>query len=131
MSRGKQSSRLLPAPQHEVDFQKLSNEKVYFSIGDVCRICSVSDNVLRYWERMFPDLQPVRRGEGSRRAYKREHLLLVRKIRGLVYDEGYTAKGAADRLNKLKGSAAESPKSEEGLMKSLLSQLQCIADSLQ
>lgn len=71
--------------------------KRYFTIGEVSELCSVKPHVLRYWEQEFPDLKPVKR-RGNRRYYQRADVLLIRQIRGLLYQEGYTIGGARQHL---------------------------------
>ena len=71
--------------------------KRYFTIGEVSELCSVKPHVLRYWEQEFPQLQPVKR-RGNRRYYQRHEVELIRKIRRLLYMEGYTIGGACNRL---------------------------------
>ena len=71
--------------------------KKYFSIGEVTRLCSVKPHVLRYWEKEFPQLKPLKR-RGNRRYYQRHDIELIRTIRRLLYAEGYTIKGAGNRL---------------------------------
>ncbi|BBL72509.1 MerR family transcriptional regulator [Methylogaea oryzae] len=67
--------------------------KKYFAIGEVSELCGVKPHVLRYWEQEFDQLKPVKR-RGNRRYYQREDVLLVRQIRGLLYEQGYTIGGA-------------------------------------
>ena len=71
--------------------------KRYFTIGEVSELCDVKPHVLRYWETEFPSLKPVKR-RGNRRYYQRHDVLMVRQIRGLLYDQGYTIGGARMRL---------------------------------
>ncbi|MEJ2604169.1 MAG: MerR family transcriptional regulator [Gammaproteobacteria bacterium] len=71
--------------------------KRYFTIGEVSDLCAVKPHVLRYWEQEFPQLKPVKR-RGNRRYYQRQDVLLIRQIRGLLYDEGFTIGGARQRL---------------------------------
>ena len=71
--------------------------KRYFTIGDVSELCGVKPHVLRYWEQEFPQLKPVKR-RGNRRYYQRRDVLLIRQIRSLLYDEGFTITGARQRL---------------------------------
>ena len=71
--------------------------KRYFTIGEVAELCEVKPHVLRYWEQEFPQLKPVKR-RGNRRYYQRHDVLLIRQIRGLLYDEGFTIGGARQRL---------------------------------
>ena len=71
--------------------------KRYFTIGEVGELCGVKPHVLRYWEQEFPQLKPVKR-RGNRRYYQRRDVLLIRQIRSLLYDEGFTITGARQRL---------------------------------
>lgn len=74
--------------------------KRYFTIGEVGYLCSVKPHVLRYWEQEFPQLKPAKR-RGNRRYYQREDVIMVRTIRGLLYDEGYTISGARIQLDNV------------------------------
>ena len=71
--------------------------KRYFTIGEVSELCDVKPHVLRYWEQEFPNLSPVKR-RGNRRYYQRQDVLLIRQIRSLLYEQGYTIGGARQRL---------------------------------
>lgn len=71
--------------------------KRYFTIGEVSELCGVKPHVLRYWEQEFPQLKPVKR-RGNRRYYQRGDVLLIRQIRSLLYEEGFTIGGARQRL---------------------------------
>ncbi len=71
--------------------------KKYFTIGEVSELCAVKPHVLRYWEQEFPQLKPVKR-RGNRRYYQRHDVLLIRQIRGLLYEHGYTIGGARAHL---------------------------------
>ena len=71
--------------------------KRYFTIGEVAELCDVKPHVLRYWEQEFPQLKPVKR-RGNRRYYQRHDVLLIRQIRALLYDDGFTIGGARQRL---------------------------------
>jgi len=73
--------------------------KRYFSIGEVSELCGVKTHVLRYWEQEFSQLKPVKRS-GNRRYYQHHEVLLVRKIRHLLYEEGFTISGARNRLGE-------------------------------
>ena len=72
--------------------------KRYFTIGEVSDLCGVKPHVLRYWEQEFPELKPVKR-RGNRRYYQRQDVLVIRQIRSLLYDDGFTITGARQRLN--------------------------------
>ena len=71
--------------------------KRYFTIGEVSELCLVKPHVLRYWEQEFPQLKPVKR-RGNRRYYQRQDVLIIRQIRSLLYDDGFTIGGARQRL---------------------------------
>ncbi|MEN9456208.1 MAG: MerR family transcriptional regulator [Neisseriaceae bacterium] len=71
--------------------------KRYFTIGEVSELCGVKPHVLRYWEQEFTQLKPVKR-RGNRRYYQHHEVLLVRRIRSLLYEEGFTISGARHRL---------------------------------
>ncbi|MBQ0718873.1 MAG: MerR family transcriptional regulator [Gammaproteobacteria bacterium] len=71
--------------------------KRYFTIGEVSELCAVKPHVLRYWEQEFPTLSPLKR-RGNRRYYQRQDVLLIRQIRSLLYDQGFTIGGARQRL---------------------------------
>jgi len=71
--------------------------KRYFTIGEVSDLCDVKRHVLRYWEQEFPMLSPVKR-RGNRRYYQRQDVLLIRQIRSLLYEQGFTIGGARQRL---------------------------------
>lgn len=73
--------------------------KRYFTIGEVSELCGVKPHVLRYWEQEFAQLKPVKR-RGNRRYYQRHEVLLVRRIRELLYSEGFTISGARNRLEE-------------------------------
>ena len=71
--------------------------KRYFTIGEVSDLCGVKSHVLRYWEQEFPNLKPVKR-RGNRRYYQRQDVIMIRQIRSLLYDQGFTIGGARQRL---------------------------------
>ena len=72
--------------------------KRYFTIGEVSDLCGVKPHVLRYWEQEFAQLKPVKR-RGNRRYYQHHDVLLIRRIRELLYDQGFTINGARNKLN--------------------------------
>jgi DNA-binding transcriptional MerR regulator len=89
--------------------------KRYFTIGEVSELCEIKPHVLRYWEQEFPTLSPVKR-RGNRRYYQRQDVLLIRQIRSLLYDQGYTIGGARQRLG------GESVKEDATQTRQLISQ---------
>ena len=87
--------------------------KRYFTIGEVSDLCGVKPHVLRYWEQEFTQLRPVKRS-GNRRYYQHHEVLLIRRIRELLYEEGFTISGARNRLEESarpRGRAAPAPAS--------------------
>lgn len=80
--------------------------KRYFTIGEVSELCGVKPHVLRYWEQEFTQLKPVKR-RGNRRYYQHHEVLLIRRIRELLYEQGFTISGARARLDQ-PGVSAES-----------------------
>ena len=87
MENHKPNSELPPIPA-----------KRYFTIGEVSELCGVKAHVLRYWEQEFTQLKPVKRS-GNRRYYQHHEVLLIRRIRELLYGEGFTISGARHRLD--------------------------------
>lgn len=73
--------------------------KRYFTIGEVSELCGVKPHVLRYWEQEFAQLKPVKR-RGNRRYYQHHEVLLIRRIRELLYEQGFTISGARNKLNE-------------------------------
>src|SRR3981189_2730107 len=83
--------------------------KRYFTIGEVSDLCGVKPHVLRYWEQEFTQLKPVKR-RGNRRYYQHHEVLLIRRIRELLYEQGFTISGARNRLDEsLSAASARSP----------------------
>ena len=74
--------------------------KRYFTIGEVAQLCGVKPHVLRYWEQEFTQLRPMKR-RGNRRYYQHHEVLMIRRIRDLLYDQGFTISGARNRLQEL------------------------------
>jgi DNA-binding transcriptional MerR regulator len=86
--------------------------KRYFTIGEVSELCCVKPHVLRYWEQEFTQLKPVKR-RGNRRYYQHHEVLLIRRIRDLLYEQGFTISGARNRL----GDARETPHDQEAAVR--------------
>ena len=80
--------------------------KRYFTIGEVSELCGVKPHVLRYWEQEFTQLKPVKR-RGNRRYYQHHEVLLIRRIRELLYEEGFTISGARNRLDNSNSQVEE------------------------
>ena len=88
--------------------------KRYFTIGEVSELCGVKPHVLRYWEQEFTQLKPVKR-RGNRRYYQHHEVLLIRKIRELLYEQGFTISGARNRLDDAEEVKAEATTSASQL----------------
>ena len=86
--------------------------KRYFTIGEVSELCGVKPHVLRYWEQEFTQLKPVKR-RGNRRYYQHHEVLLIRRIRSLLYEQGFTISGARNRL----GDARDMPHDQDAAVR--------------
>jgi DNA-binding transcriptional MerR regulator len=82
--------------------------KRYFTIGEVSDLCGVKPYVLRYWEQEFTQLKPMKR-RGNRRYYQHHEVLLIRRIRELLYEQGFTISGARNRLSDAQAARSASP----------------------
>jgi len=82
--------------------------KRYFTIGEVSELCGVKPHVLRYWEQEFTQLKPIKR-RGNRRYYQHHEVLLIRRIRELLYEQGFTISGARNRLDESRGHVDDTP----------------------
>jgi DNA-binding transcriptional MerR regulator len=89
-------------PSHNAELPEIPAKR-YFTIGEVSELCDVKPHVLRYWEQEFSQLKPVKR-RGNRRYYQRQDVMLIRQIRELLYEQGFTIGGARQRM-----SGAEMP----------------------
>lgn len=86
--------------------------KRYFTIGEVSELCGVKPHVLRYWEQEFTQLKPVKR-RGNRRYYQHHEVLLIRRIRELLYEQGFTISGARNKLDSRTADVAQAEYDEE------------------
>lgn len=93
--------------------------KRYFTIGEVSELCGVKPHVLRYWEQEFSQLRPMKR-RGNRRYYQHHEVLLVRRIRELLYNQGFTISGARGRLDESIGDSDTTMLAPEALRSELL-----------
>ena len=101
--------------------------KRYFTIGEVSELCQAKPHVLRYWEQEFPQLKPVKR-RGNRRYYQRHDVIMIRQIRSLLYEQGFTIGGARQ---KLEGDDAQQDKSQSHqIIRQLLAELEEVAQIL-
>ncbi len=104
--------------------------KRYFTIGEVSDLCGVKPHVLRYWEQEFTQLKPVKR-RGNRRYYQHHEVLLVRRIRELLYNQGFTISGARNRLDEGGSVEVAEEKSEPAAVSAgLRSELIAVIDIL-
>ena len=108
--------------------------KRYFTIGEVSELCGVKPHVLRYWEQEFTQLKPVKR-RGNRRYYQHHEVLLIRRIRELLYEHGFTISGARNKLDGRLGSGVEAelapePKQNELDIADVRQELEQILDLL-
>jgi DNA-binding transcriptional MerR regulator len=88
---------MLDPSSSNVDLPAIPGKR-YFTIGEVSELCQVKPHVLRYWEQEFPQLKPVKR-RGNRRYYQRHDVLMIRQIRSLLYEQGFTIGGARQQLS--------------------------------
>ena len=102
-------------PSHNDELPAMPGKR-YFTIGEVSDLCLVKPHVLRYWEQEFPQLKPVKR-RGNRRYYQRQDVIMIRQIRSLLYDQGYTIGGARQRLS------GDEAKDDETQYKQLIRQM--------
>ncbi|AGA91527.1 putative transcriptional regulator [Thioflavicoccus mobilis 8321] len=101
--------------------------KRYFTIGEVSDLCGVKPHVLRYWEQEFPQLKPVKR-RGNRRYYQRHDVLMVRQIRNLLYEQGFTIGGARLQLSG-EGARQDASQSQQ-IIRMITSELEEILELL-
>ncbi|AGM40803.1 MerR family transcriptional regulator [Spiribacter salinus M19-40] len=101
--------------------------KRYFTIGEVSELCGVKPHVLRYWEQEFPQLNPVKR-RGNRRYYQRQDVLLIRQIRGLLYQQGFTIGGARQQLSG--ESAKDDATQRQQVIRQMRSELEALLAEL-
>ena len=114
--------------------------KRYFTIGEVSDLCGVKPHVLRYWEQEFTQLRPMKR-RGNRRYYQHHEVLMIRRIRDLLYDQGFTISGARNKLQELVHSERERRRvngeavidielaDDEGLESKLTDEAQAVGDA--
>jgi DNA-binding transcriptional MerR regulator len=113
-------------PSNNNELNTIPNKR-YFTIGEVSELCEVKPHVLRYWEQEFPQLKPVKR-RGNRRYYQRHDVILIRQIRSLLYDQGYTIGGA--RLQLSGESAKEDTSQSQQIIRQVRMELEEILQIL-
>lgn len=102
--------------------------KRYFTIGEVSELCAVKPHVLRYWEQEFPQLSPVKR-RGNRRYYQRDDVMLIRQIRHLLYEDGFTIGGARQKLSE-PGDAEQAHQEQQALIREMIVELEAVLELL-
>jgi len=102
---------MLDASESHIEFPPIPGKR-YFTIGEVSDLCAVKPHVLRYWEQEFSQLKPVKR-RGNRRYYQRHDVMMIRQIRSLLYEQGFTIGGARQQLS---GEAAKLDHQESQLL---------------
>ncbi|HET7597063.1 MAG TPA: MerR family transcriptional regulator [Burkholderiales bacterium] len=103
--------------------------KRYFTIGEVSELCGVKPHVLRYWEQEFTQLKPVKR-RGNRRYYQHHEVLLIRRIRELLYDQGFTINGARNRLDELVSEPSKASRGARGGVGQLRREIRSVIELL-
>ena len=101
----------------------------FFSIGDVCTLTDLKPHVLRYWEQEFTQLKPMKR-RGNRRYYQHHEVLLIRRIRDLLYEQGFTISGARNRLDELVSEPAKAARAPRANLASLRKQIKSVLELL-
>lgn len=106
-------------------------EKLYFTIGEVGKLCGLRPHVLRYWEQEFSQLSPSKR-RGNRRYYQRKDVLLIREIKELLYEQGYTIEGARQQLSgDTMKPVAQPPRSKSVAVESAVTNLEAVLADLE
>jgi DNA-binding transcriptional MerR regulator len=107
---------MLETSEEHVELPAIPGKR-YFTIGEVSDLCGVKPHVLRYWEQEFPQLKPVKR-RGNRRYYQRHDVLMIRQIRSLLYEQGFTIGGARQQLS------GETAKNDQNQSQQIIRQMQ-------
>lgn len=118
----------MPTPSHKPgDALPPIPGKLYFTIGETSELCAVEPHVLRYWEQEFPELKPIKR-RGNRRYYQQADVLLIRQIRSLLRDQGFTISGARQKLSGEQTRAEATPYKQ--LLRQCISELEALLREL-
>lgn len=124
-----QKEKMVQSKQAGIDQQPIP-DKLYFTIGEVSALCALKPHVLRYWEQEFPQLAPSKR-RGNRRYYQRKDVVLVRQIKQLLYDKGYTIEGARQQLAGEEAAGDRKMQTSHSLLQSTVLQLEKVIEELQ
>jgi len=114
-------------PSHNAELPEIPAKR-YFTIGEVSELCDVKPHVLRYWEQEFTQLKPVKR-RGNRRYYQRQDVMLIRQIRELLYEQGFTIGGARQRMAGT-DTPEEKPAVNKQVVKDLISDVEEVLKDL-
>ncbi|GAB7529043.1 MerR family transcriptional regulator [Pseudomonas sp. 3A(2025)] len=107
-------------PSHNDELPPIPGKR-YFTIGEVSELCAVKPHVLRYWEQEFPQLNPVKR-RGNRRYYQHQDVLMIRQIRALLYEQGFTIGGA--RLRMTAGEPEDDTQQYKQMIRQMITDLE-------
>lgn len=122
-------SRAKKRKQSEQDLPAIPDKR-YFSISEVSTLCSVKAYVLRYWEQEFSQLKPIKR-QGNRRYYQQQDVLLVRQIKKLLYEDGFTIEGARAQLTQADAPVTQEIKVDATMVKKVIADLESVLQNLQ
>lgn len=138
----KRKDSRLSKNKHKLKFRKIKKrrqvsprelpaipDKLYFTISEVSQLCAVKAYVLRYWEQEFPQLKPVKR-RGNRRYYQQQDILLIRQIKTLLYENGFTIEGARAQLSNTPESISQ-PIKINTMVKKVIADLESVLQNLQ
>jgi DNA-binding transcriptional MerR regulator len=128
--QGPQQELNLSLNKNSVDTLPPIPDKIYFTIGEVSKLCLLKPHVLRYWEQEFPQLKPAKR-RGNRRYYQRNEVVLIRRIKKLLYEQGFTIDGARSQLAEDDGAEITDVKSSQQVIKNIIDQLECVLVDLE
>ncbi|MDC1436105.1 MerR family transcriptional regulator [Gammaproteobacteria bacterium] len=109
-------------PSHNSELPEIPAKR-YFTIGEVSDLCEVKPHVLRYWEQEFTQLKPVKR-RGNRRYYQRQDVILIRQIRTLLYEQGFTIGGARQRMAGSGDAVEVQPVINQQVIKELIEEIE-------
>lgn len=127
--RNKRNKKLNKRKQCAVKTLPPIPDKRYFTIGEVSRLCGAEPYVLRYWEQEFPQLKPGKR-RGNRRFYQYKDVLVIRKIRKLLYEDGYTIEGARSQLTNNAEEVTNFVQTE-AVVKRIITELEAVLEELE
>lgn len=125
--RDKKLTRSSKRKQSTLDLPAIPDKR-YFTISEVSDLCAVKAYVLRYWEQEFSQLKPIKR-RGNRRYYQQQDILLIRQIKKLLYEEGFTIEGARVQLSSTPETVSHSVKAD-AMLKKVIAELESVLQNL-